>query len=290
MTHQLDRQSFLGEDSGRIIADLCVGIVGLGGGGSHIAQQLAHVGVQHFVLIDPDIIDSSNLNRLIGGTVSDVLRKRWKTAIAARQIKRINPRTRVLEIRDKWQFRARDFRHCDVLFGAVDSFTEREQLEKAARRYIIPYIDIGMDVFSIGSQYAISGQVALSMPGQSCLRCMGVIREDTLANEANNYGGAGSMPQVVWPNGVLASLAVGIAIQLVTPWHSAHSTATLLEYDGNLQEIKNSESMAYVPIHCPHFDSINLNGDPWYHLPIRTLSKGGMNELLYSQSRTSQRN
>ena len=66
------RQSFLGAQSERKLAETRVAIVGLGGGGSHIAQQLAHVGVGHFRLIDPDCMEASNLNRLVGATQSDV--------------------------------------------------------------------------------------------------------------------------------------------------------------------------------------------------------------------------
>ena len=46
---------FSGNKSQEIISKTKVGIIGLGGGGSHIAQQLAHVGFQNYVLIDPDI-------------------------------------------------------------------------------------------------------------------------------------------------------------------------------------------------------------------------------------------
>jgi tRNA A37 threonylcarbamoyladenosine dehydratase len=41
MTERLSRQSFLGQSSDEILAHCRVGIIGLGGGGSHIAQQLS---------------------------------------------------------------------------------------------------------------------------------------------------------------------------------------------------------------------------------------------------------
>jgi molybdopterin-synthase adenylyltransferase len=85
-----------------------------------------------------------------------------------------------------------------------------------------PYIDIGMDVHDLGNQFAISGRVILSMPGELCMKCMGFLRDDLLAREAENYGAAGSKPRVIWPNGVLASLAVGVFVELVTPWQNRH--------------------------------------------------------------------
>ena len=85
-----------------------------------------------------------------------------------------------------------------------------------------PYIDIGMDVHDLGNQFAISGRVILSMPGELCMKCRGFLRDDLLAREAENYGAAGSKPRVIWPNGVLASLAVGVFVELVTPWQNRH--------------------------------------------------------------------
>lgn len=42
MREELLRQSFLGEYSDDVLAAAHVAIVGLGGGGSHVSQQLAH--------------------------------------------------------------------------------------------------------------------------------------------------------------------------------------------------------------------------------------------------------
>lgn len=71
----LARQSFLGDKSDEILHRTRVGIVGLGGGGSHIAQQLAHVGIGNILLLDEDRIEDTNLNRLVGGRASDVKRR-----------------------------------------------------------------------------------------------------------------------------------------------------------------------------------------------------------------------
>src|SRR5258708_29838557 len=43
-----------------------VGVVGNGGGGSHVVQQLAYLGIGALVLADGDRVEESNLNRLIG--------------------------------------------------------------------------------------------------------------------------------------------------------------------------------------------------------------------------------
>src|SRR5205814_6941030 len=43
-----------------------VGVVGTGGGGAHVVQQLAYLGVGAFVLVDGDRVEVTNLNRLVG--------------------------------------------------------------------------------------------------------------------------------------------------------------------------------------------------------------------------------
>lgn len=266
MKEQSKRQSFLGEESDETFEGLRVAIVGLGGGGSHIAQQLAHVGVGVFVLFDPDRIEESNLNRLIGGTLSDVSSNEWKVEIASRVIRSVNPHAAVTLVKDQWQQEADRLKNCDLIFGCIDSFAGRDELERAARRYMTPYIDIGMDVYlEKDGRYSISGQVALSMPGEACLHCMNVLRPELIAQEAAEYGKAGGRPQVVWPNGVLASLAVGIMVELVTPWHDHHHPSILLEYDGNVPEVRAGSAVPFLRGKaCPHFANPTDLGDPWY--------------------------
>lgn len=82
------RQYFLGPNSQQQIVACVVGIAGLGGGGSHIAQQLAHLGFRNYILFDRDVIEESNLNRLVGGTMQDVIDKRLKIEIARRECPR----------------------------------------------------------------------------------------------------------------------------------------------------------------------------------------------------------
>jgi molybdopterin-synthase adenylyltransferase len=103
MTRDFSRQSFLGEDWNQIISSVRIGVVGLCGGGSHVVQQLAHLGVLNYVLVDPQRIDDSNLNRCVGATAEDVKSGTFKAEIAERIVKGINPNARVTAVKDKWQ-------------------------------------------------------------------------------------------------------------------------------------------------------------------------------------------
>jgi molybdopterin/thiamine biosynthesis adenylyltransferase len=261
---RLDRQSFLGPDSADILDVCCAAIIGLGGGGSHINQQLAHLGVGNPAIVDPDKVEETNLNRLVGATEEDVALERSKVFAAERLIRAVNPWAHVISHKDNWQDHADELRSCDIIFGCVDSFIEREQLETFARRHLIPYIDIGMDVHRVEGSFSISGQVAVSMPGGPCLRCLGIITDERLKQEAQRYNAAGGKPQVVWPNGLLASAAVGMFVKLFTPWEKEIKFPILLEYDGDAQTLMPSNKLKYLSGHCPHFEGLHNVGDPFF--------------------------
>jgi molybdopterin-synthase adenylyltransferase len=247
---RLDRQSFLGASSDRDLSGLRVGIVGLGGGGSHVAQQLAHVGVGKYVLVDPDVIEDSNLNQLVGATAHDVTAAVTKVDIAERLILNVHPAADVQTQCAQWQENLDLLKTCDVIVGGVDSVRAKDELERFCRRFLIPYIDIGMDVHKVDDHFLIAGQVVLSSPGCPCLRCMGIVREADLEAEARNYGAAGGKPQVVWPNGLLASAAVGLLVQMVCPWHAEATETAYLEYDGNQNTLRPSMRLKALAAGC----------------------------------------
>jgi hypothetical protein len=268
---RLDRQGFLGPDSDAILDAAMIGIVGLGGGGSHVVQQAGHMGMGGYVNVDPDVVEDTNTNRLIGGTLAEVAVSRPKVAIAERLIRGLQPNARIVTVQDRWQAAVDDLKFCDVIMGAVDSFKEREQLERFARRHLIPYIDIGMDVHDLGKKgFLISGQVILSMPGAPCMRCCGFITDERLEQEAKIYGAAGARPQVVWSNGVLASTAVGLLTQMLVPWYPNPPGFVFLDYDGNKGTVTRNARMELLKNHvCPHH-AADETGDPLFDIRKQT--------------------
>ncbi len=56
-------ERYLGHDALMQLATKTVAIIGLGSGGGFVAQSLAMSGVGHFILIDDDVLDSSNVMR-----------------------------------------------------------------------------------------------------------------------------------------------------------------------------------------------------------------------------------
>jgi ThiF family len=249
-----DRQSFLGETGLFNIENVRVSIVGYGGGGSHIGQQLAHLGVKHITVFDSDRMEDSNINRLVGAFFSDIKNKTLKALIAKRVIKKILPNSSPNCIPNAWQDFPEIVQKSDIVFGCVDSYSQRQQLEAECRRYLIPYIDIGMDVNeSDDDSYSISGQVILSMPGAPCMTCFGYLTEEKLTIEGKRYGKTGNRPQVVWPNGVLASSAVGIFIDLVSGWSKQMNRNIYLAYDGNTGIVSDHIRLRFTELNCTHY-------------------------------------
>lgn len=257
------RQSFLGEEAQLIFGRTVMGIVGLGGGGSHVAQQLAHLGFLHYVLYDPDRIKEHNLNRTVGATESDFRSERLKTHVARRTIKGVQSTATVECYASRWQDNPGPLRSCDIIFGCVDGFKEREELERSARRYLIPYVDVGMDVFCVGNEPPrMGGQIMLSVPGGPCMACLGFLNEGNLKRDGERYGDAGPNPQVVWSNGILASTAVGIAVDLLTGWTRSEKEVVYLSFDGNASTLTPHIRLQYFGTRqCTHYP-IEVCGDP----------------------------
>jgi hypothetical protein len=258
-----DRQSFLGADSSAQLDTVRVGLIGYGGGGSHIGMQLAHLGIHRQRIFDADHITSTNHNRLVGGRADDIRLKLAKVAIAYRVITDIYPNAKVELYDAQWQHHIAALKSCDIIIGCVDTFAGRHELEVLARRYLIPYVDIGMDVRQVGAEPPrMAGQVILSLPGRPCMTCMGFLTPERLAAEAARYGDTGGRPQVVWPNGVLASTAVGIVVDLITGWSREDDPTLYYSYDGNRGTLVPHVRLQFLEspscAHYPHGEA----GDP----------------------------
>jgi len=262
MNERFSRQGFLGDAGQRTIELARIGMCGQGGGGSHLVQQAAHIGFLDYALFDGDFADESNLNRTVTLVETDIEAKTPKVDAARRRILGIRSAASVEVHPCRWQDNPEALRSCDLVLGSVDGFAERRELEACCRRFLIPLIDVGMDVHPIeGRPPAMTGQVILSMPGHACMFCMNFLNDQTLAQEANRYGAAGPRPQVVWPNGVLASTATGIAVDLLTDWTRSLRGPVFLSYRGNIGTLQPDNRLQYAPKVCPHYPLDDL-GEP----------------------------
>jgi len=190
---------------------------------------------------------------MVGSRPEHAKRRALKTEVIREMILGINPAANVVSKSTKWEENHELLRDCTVVFGCVDSFLARDQLERYCRRYGLPYIDIGMDVSAVPNGYSISGQIVVSIPGKPCMRCMGFLSDALVSAEVQRYGAAGARPQVIWPNGVLASTAVGLFVQMISPWRK-QELELYLEYDGNKPSLGRSRLVdAAHRRKCQHF-------------------------------------
>jgi len=232
----------LGIEGQQRVGRATVAIVGLGGLGSHVAQQLAYLGVSSFLLVDGDVVSVSNLNRLVGSRESDVGAR--KVDVAESVITAIQPNASVIGAGHHFSLNnpIDGFERADVLFGCVDNDPVRLDLVRSASAQARPYIDLASDVAPGGE---FGGRIVFAKAGERCLSCLGELDQHALARaqmtddqraaddkiygvDRHALGDTG--PSVVSINGVIASLAVTEFLVWVTGLREPHG---YLNYRGD---------------------------------------------------------
>lgn len=159
----------------RVLRDLRIAVVGCGGTGSSVAEQLVRLGVRNIMLIDPDHVTESNLTRLYGSNAGDVGRP--KTRVLADHLLRIAPDAQVdcVESSIVVEGAARRLVGRDIVFGCTDDNAGRLVLSRLASYMLIPVIDLGVLLTSNGQGCldGIHARVTLLYPGAACLVCRG---------------------------------------------------------------------------------------------------------------------
>lgn len=187
---RVSRESFdrqiraFGEAGQEALSRLTVGIAGVGGTGSAVAEQLARLGVGELVVVDDDVITASNVSRVYGSTIDDVGTP--KVEVVARYLHRIRPEIRVRPIfgRVTNAETARQLRFCDALFGCTDDQWGRSVLARMAYWYLTPLIDVAVMITSTGSTVnEVIGRVTFVGPGSPCLLCRGRLHPDAIRAE-----------------------------------------------------------------------------------------------------------
>lgn len=217
-----DRQiRAFGEAGQRILAALHVGIVGAGGIGSAVAEQLIRLGIGRLTIIDDEVVTATNLTRIHGSGSMDV--GVAKTAIVARTAGEVGETTvtaarrRVVD-----PATASLLKHCDVIFGCTDDERGRGVLSRLAYYYLIPLLDTGFVITSTdGGVTGLDGRVTMVAPGTACLLCrrridpalmrvesLGTVARATLAAEGYAPELAEPDPSVVVYTTMIGSIAV----------------------------------------------------------------------------------
>jgi molybdopterin-synthase adenylyltransferase len=229
VAQRADRQvRAFGKEGQRRIQALRIAVVGCGGTGSIVTQELAYLGAADLLLIDPDRLTTTNLNRVVGALPADL--RRPKVKIAARMVSQISPNTRVRA--QKGDILEAEvgklLLDVDLVFCCTDSEGSRYFLNQLAYQYYIPVIDMGVSISPRdGRVISMDGRVQMLAPRLRCLICLdgtlnaGRVRWDLQnARERqqdpyfNEVAGV-KQPSVISLNGTIASQAVTLFLAAV---------------------------------------------------------------------------
>jgi len=206
-----------------------VAVVGAGGTGSPTAIMLAHAGVGTLHVIDPDIIEASNLNRVYGATLQDVEQKIHKVGIVKRTVGHLPGLTlhtypvHAENVPDIWN-------EVDLVIGCVDKHRSRDFLNVLTLRRDVPLIDIGCKsaLREDGHIHQLVADIRVVRQGTPCLYCYGAITPEGLQWEsltaeeqkqqvAEGYAKEpGSEHAIITMTTMGAAVAVSQAIALLT--------------------------------------------------------------------------
>lgn len=242
-----DRQRLaLGVAGQRVLRNLHVAVVGLGGTGSVTFAQLVHLGVGQITIIDGDRAEATNISRIFGATTTDAGTS-WKVDVAERYAANVGLGTLVNSLRAQL---GRDIdpevlAGCDVIFSCVDAHLPRALLNRLA-------YEKGILLFDMGSAFRVAesgvtagaGRVVVVGPGRPCLACWGHIdanriRIETLPPEerekqaVEGYVSGIDVPQpsVVAFNTLVAGAAVVEFLRAVTEFAGGDKPPLRLSFD-----------------------------------------------------------
>lgn len=158
----LDDIGFSGQEK---LRNSTITVVGTGGLGSPIAQQLTAMGIGRLRVVDRDVIEISNLHRQILFGPDDVGLP--KVEVAVRKLKNLNPDVELEAITTSLNDdSASDIvRGSDVIVDGLDSIYARYALNRACLKLNIPYI--------FGSAIETTGSASTFIPKKTpCLECL----------------------------------------------------------------------------------------------------------------------
>lgn len=159
-----------------------VAIIGVSGTGSPAAHVLARAGVENFVLVDPQRMEKSNLERMHGSYAAHFTRggraAPFKVEAVRDLIKAINPKASVTCIAGNMlQPLARyHIVGADLAICCTDTNHSRTAISELAYRYLVPAIDVGV-IFESQHGYVTGevGRITVYSPGAPCAYCLGLV-------------------------------------------------------------------------------------------------------------------
>lgn len=139
-------------------------VVGCGGLGGYVVEELARLGVGRIVAIDPDVFEEHNLNRQLFS--DEPALGKPKVESAAARIALVNSAVNIVPVYERFTAAAakRQLAGAAVVVDALDSVPVRRELAVACTGLGIPLVH--------GSIAGWFGQVTVQFPGESTLETL----------------------------------------------------------------------------------------------------------------------
>jgi hypothetical protein len=264
--HALDRtEQFVGREGQATLRKLSIVVVGAGGLGTHVTQQLAFLRPGRLAIIDAGPFKESSRNRYIGSRHDDPVGVP-KVELCKRLAHEIEPAMEVLPIHDTFVSEQgyEAIIAADYVFGCVDADGARLVLNELCSAYTRPYIDVATEI-PADDVRRFGGRVCIAAGGKGCLYCLGVLDLDEARRQIGGpdldrdhqriYGVKaaalpGGGPAVVSINGVLASLAITEFLV----W------ATGLREPNRLLSYRGAAGKVMLSVNAPSLDCIHCRG------------------------------
>ena len=232
-----------GEAVQRTIGALKIAVVGVGGTGSAVAEQLVRLGARDLLLIDADVLSESNVTRVYGSTVERVGTP--KAELVADHIAAIAPDTRreVIIGRCVQEPVARVLANVDIVFGCTDDNAGRLVLSRLSTYYFVPVIDLGVLLSSDTQDIltGIDGRITVLSPGNACLVCRNRIdtaraasemltpsRRSRLVDEGYAPALGGAEPAVITYTTMVAAAAINELLERLIGYGHAERPSEIL--------------------------------------------------------------
>lgn len=155
------------------LSDLRVAVIGAGGTGSAVSEQLVRLGVRHLLIMDSDVLSETNVTRVYGSSPGKV--GRCKVDVLKGHLCAIAPDLTCEPVKAMVTSETAALRllSYDLVFGCTDDNAGRLVLSRIATYLLTPVIDVGVLLSSDnnGSLTGIDGRITTLAPGTACLVC-----------------------------------------------------------------------------------------------------------------------
>lgn len=183
----LDRQlRAIGHRVQENIESLHIGVVGVGGTGSSVAEQLVRMGAQNFLLVDYDSYEPSNWSRMYGSTLGDTATNAPKVEIVASHLSKINPKIKCKAVNKSVMTREvlETLSGCDLIFSCLDRHAPRAVLNELSYQCYVPVFDVGVGL-TRDRDGTLGGSIRATIIGPylPCLFCQEIVRSEMITAE-----------------------------------------------------------------------------------------------------------